>query len=59
MNEDGQDRSGQEQVQPVEVYHLHGSGWIDSGLVGSLGGVPREQKMLKGHLPTVIYNQVY
>ena len=25
----------------------------------SLGGVPREQKMLKGHLPRVIYNQVY
>ena len=27
---------------------------IDSGL----GGVPREQKMLKGHLPRVIYHQV-
>ena len=26
--------------------------------VGS-GGVPREQKMLKGHLPRVIYHQVY
>ena len=25
----------------------------------SLGGVPREQKMLKGHLPRVIYHQVY
>jgi len=25
----------------------------------SLGGVPREQKMLKGHLPTVKYHQVY
>jgi len=24
-----------------------------------LGGVPRQQKMLKGHLPTVIYHQVY
>jgi len=24
-----------------------------------LGGVPREQKMLKGHLPRVIYHQVY
>ena len=23
-----------------------------------LGGVPREQKMLKGHLPRVIYHQV-
>jgi len=35
---------------------------IDSGLVGStdsLGGVPREQKMLKGHLPRVMYHQVY
>ena len=28
---------------------------IDSGQ----GGVPREQKMLKGHLPRVIYHQVY
>jgi len=40
---------------------------IDSGLVGegphtrgtSLGRVPREQKMLKGHLPRVICHQVY
>ena len=24
-----------------------------------MGGVPREQKMLKGHLPIVIYHQVY
>jgi len=24
-----------------------------------LGGVPREQKMLKGHLSRVIYHQVY
>jgi len=24
-----------------------------------MGGVPREQKMLKGHLPRVIYHQVY
>ena len=31
----------------------------DSGLVGSLGEVPQEQKMLKGHLPRVIYHQVY
>ena len=28
---------------------------IDSGLVG----VPREQKMLEGHLPSVIYHHVY
>jgi len=27
--------------------------------VGWLGGVPREQKMLKGHLPRVIHHQVY
>ena len=32
---------------------------IDSGLVGSTGGVPREQKMLKGRLPRVIYHQVH
>ena len=35
---------------------------IDSGLFGStdrLGGVPTEQKMLKGHLPRVIHHQVY
>ena len=34
---------------------------IDAGLVGStaLRRVPREQKMLKGHLPRVIYHQVY
>ena len=25
----------------------------------ALGGVPRQQKMLKGHLPRVIYHQVY
>jgi len=25
----------------------------------SLGGVPREQEMLKGHLPRVMYHQVY
>jgi len=29
----------------------------DSGL--GLGGVPQEQNMLKGHLPRVIYHQVY
>ena len=36
---------------------------IDSGLVGSTdfhsGGVPQEQKMLEGHLPSVVYHQVY
>jgi len=25
----------------------------------SLGGVPREQKLFKGHLPRVIYHRVY
>ena len=32
---------------------------IDSGLVGASERVPREQKMLKGHLPRVIHHQVY
>ena len=46
---------------------------IDSGSVGStdvsfitstgasasMGGAPREEKMLKGHLPRVIYHQAY
>ena len=33
---------------------------IDSGLVGtSLGGVPREQRMLKEHLHRVISDRVY
>ena len=27
--------------------------------VDDMGGVPREQKMLKGYLPRVIYHQVY
>ena len=31
---------------------------IDPGLT-SLGGVPQEQKMLKGRLPRVMYHQVY
>ena len=30
-----------------------------AGWLNGLGGVPREQKMLKGHLPRVIYHQVY
>jgi len=25
----------------------------------TVGGVPREQKMLKGHLPRIIYHRVY
>jgi hypothetical protein len=34
---------------------------MDSDLVGStdLGGVPREQKMLKGHLPRVLDHRAY
>jgi len=36
---------------PHTVFHL---------VIGSgLRGVPREQKMLEGHLPRVIYHQVY
>ena len=33
---------------------FEGVGWLNG-----LGGVPREQKMLKGHLPIVTYNKVY
>ena len=29
------------------------------GTLYCLGGVPREQKMLQGHLPRVMYHQVY
>ena len=28
-------------------------------VIDPLGGVPREQKMLKGHLPRVIYHYAY
>ena len=31
----------------------------DDRLRASLGEVPREQRMLKGHLPRVMYNQAY
>jgi len=34
-------------------------GWLNGYLIHYIGGVPREQKMLKGHLPRVIYHQVY
>ena len=37
---------------PIHVFFLK---VVDSGL----GGVPREQKMLKGHLPRVIYHREY
>ena len=36
---------------------VQGSGRRVGGLI--LGGVPREKKMLEGHLPRVIYHQVY
>ena len=34
---------------------------FEAGLANgeALGGVPREQRMLKGHLPRVMYHQVY
>jgi hypothetical protein len=32
---------------------------VDRLRVGWLGGVPREQKMFKGHLPRVIHHRVY
>ena len=32
-------------------------GWLN-GFSWALGGMPREQKMLKGHLPRVTYHQV-
>ena len=32
---------------------------IDDRGINALGGVPREQKMLKEHLHRVIYHQVY
>ena len=39
---------------------VSGIGYDRRRMVGSsLGGVPREQKMLKGHLPRVMYYQVY
>ena len=37
---------------------------VDEGVISeggerrALAGVPREQKMLKGHLPRVIYHQI-
>ena len=36
--------------------HWQTQGWLAQRY---LGGAPREQKMLKGHLPRVIYHQVY
>ena len=42
-------RNGSNDRLRVEGPHTRGT---------SLGGVPREQKILKGHLPRVIYHQV-
>ena len=41
---------------------LIGLGWLAQRIPihhVSLEGVPQEQKMLKGHLPRVVYHQVY
>ena len=58
-----------ERGTPVQVKHLAGSARTRAGqaldqrvimmVTDSGGGEPREQKMLKGHLPRVIYHQVY
>jgi len=45
-------------LKSISRYDRLGVGWLN-GFWASLGGVPREQKMLKGHLPRVIYHQVY
>jgi hypothetical protein len=37
---------------------LFGLPWGYDAAVVSLGGVPQGQKMLKGHLPRVMYDQV-
>jgi len=42
-------------AQRIFIHHIH-RGMRPST---SLGGVPREQKMLKGHLPRVVYHLVY
>ena len=47
---------------PLSIFYSCGTPPIrltDSCLVGSSGGVPRGQKILKEHLPIVIYHQVY
>ena len=33
--------------------------WLNGISFETLGGVPREQKIFKGHLPRVMYHQVY
>jgi hypothetical protein len=54
-------------IKPLQLFPLRSEAVIDSGLVGSTGfhsshpqgGVPRAQKVLKGHPPRVVYHQVY
>ena len=47
-------------LKTLEVARVATEGVIsEGGARRALGGVPREQKMLKGHLPRVIYHQVY
>jgi len=48
-------------AKPGQVGTFRVQSVMKSGLVGTadLGGVPREQKMRKGHLPRVTYHQVY
>ena len=51
-------RNGQSDVTQPQL-------WSELGICKKVdarfwfGGVPREQKMLKGHLPRVIYHRVY
>jgi len=44
----------------IHLYYYKVESLIFFGLIdSSLEGLPREQKMLKGHLPRVIYHLVY
>ena len=51
--------SHQPQLQGKVRVCIVGAGVALSSCGTSLGGVPREQKMLKGHLPRVIYQRAY
>ena len=43
----------------VRQYGNNGeTSWINS-VISYQGGVPQEQSMLKGHLPRIVYHQVY
>ena len=46
-------------LQPSKVKRFQGEAYKAGGFVQMIGGVPREHKMLKGHLPRVMYHQVY